>query len=365
MSEEAAILSTGDVLPSRQEGFDAQNLEFSAVQSFDWLGDKLLPAVVQTTAVLAVLAASLYSAPAMLAASGAMLAFELGRAHMRNQADLNRELVLYHHDIARVLGKSPDSKLTLQDMYDAADEKSVGEHALKPLKMELDHLTFRGRYNFLMGAARAALTAAVGYTMSGMINQDILHALQTDFLGNLSSAGANLYYPITGSLGAMGLATMSMDQLGKQYFHQFEPLSIYSDLKRLEEGAKERIVSPEQVFDIIIKLDKGLAQEIETNLGKPYAKLTYHTKQRVIAAYENKAHPQALAQAINEGKVEVTAAALQGKHQLNMAEPLATRDAEPQNVIPQLAVAETLPSPHITEPISRRNAIAPQVALAY
>jgi len=303
--------------PLRSDGFDAQQRELSEVKFFDWFNERLYPSMLQAIAVFAVVGAGplapavgITPAVATLIAGGAMLAFELGRAYFRNRANLNRELALYHNDIARVLDKPLDSKLTVPDMYKAADEKVVGDKALKPLQMELKHLAYRNKYNYVMAIARAAVTTLTAIAMSSAVGF-------VQKIGDIPKMGFSAYMSLTGALSVIGMATISIEKMGKSYFRSHEPLSVYPDLVKLQDMAKQQTVQPEQVFPIILKLDKNLSEYIKSHLGKPYEELTQRNKTRVIKACESKAHAIALADAINEGQLPVTAIAFSGMGQKN------------------------------------------------
>jgi len=305
---------------------DMERNEIRSVEYFDWMSDKVYPFLGQAATITTVVLAGLVGTGAALLAGAGMLAFELGRAHFRNQADLNRELSLYRHDIARVLGKAPDAKLTIADMRKAADENQLGDKALKPLQLELKHLAYRGKYNLIAGAARAIVTTVAGMLLSsmGQLNPNL------EGFEWLKSAVSGIYGPLSGTLFGVGTVTMVMEKLGKNYFESHQPESVYTDLIDLKRMARQHSIEPEQVFAITIKLDKELAKVIQDRFGRPYDKLTHRNKLRIIKATENVAHAHALAHGINEGTLPVTAVALSAFHQREW--PRSTVPSERENI---------------------------------
>jgi coproporphyrinogen III oxidase-like Fe-S oxidoreductase len=119
----------------------------------------------------------------------------------------------------------------------------------------------------------------------------------------------------------VGMGTVAVEKVGKSYFQKHEPISVYSELIHLQKDACQHSIAPEQIFTVVLKMDKNMAKDIEDRFGKSYANLTLRNKQRVINAYENKAHAIALAEAINEGALPVTSIALSTFSQLEWPAP--------------------------------------------
>ena len=321
---EDALSQVGTLeLPITQD-YAAQQHTLKTVSTFDWIGDKILPGLLQATAIISVAAIGLFSSGLGTAIAGiGMLAFELTRAHLHNKADLNRELVLYHNDIAQALGKSPSEQLTIQDMRNAADEKTVGDKVVKPLKMELEHLAYRGNYNLLMGVVRAAVTTGGAIALHGMMSQvrDLIAGVPN---GSVTFAKILAYnqpsailVPLTGAVGLIGAATIGIENTGKKYFDTYEPTSVYHDLAGLQKLNKSETVKPEQVFAIVIKLDKELAHDIQNRLGRPYQELSHRNKIRVMQACESRAHAQSLCEAINNDALPITAIGMSACQQMD------------------------------------------------
>ena len=366
---EDALSQVGTLeLPITQD-YAAQQRTLKTVSTFDWIGDKILPGLLQATAIIAVAAIGLFSSGLGTAIAGiGMLAFELTRAHLHNRADLNRELVLYHNDIAQALGKSPAEPLTVKDMFNAADEKIVGDKVLKPLKMELDHLAYRGNYNLLMGAVRAVVTTVAAVALHSMmadVQSKIAKELGGITFSNILASkqlGA-LFFPLTGTVGLVGAATMAIEKLGKNYFDTHEPPSAYHDLISLQKLNKSEAVKPEQVFAIVIKLDTELAHDIQNRLGKPYHELSHRNKIRVIQAYESRAHTQALSEAINNDALPVTAIAISACQQMDWGNGESTKpSSEIESQTTPEPVSVVTEKSFVAELISQRTAKAQNVA---
>ena len=295
--------------------YGAQQNEMKAISSFDWFSKKMLPSLLQVTAIIAVAAIGMFgSLPATIAAGVGMLGFELARAHINNKADLNRELVLYHKEIAHAVGKSPSETLTIADMRNAADEKKVGDNSVKPLKLELEHLAYRGRYNFLMAGVRALVTIGGAVALQGMM-APAKAALEAG--NSWATLAGSAFWPLTGALGAVTGATIGIETMGKKYFDSHEPLTAYHELTQLQDLTKKQQLTPEPVFAVVVKLDKELAKDIQDHLGKPYAELSYRNKTRVMQACESRAHAQALTEAINNDVLPVTSIAMSACHQMD------------------------------------------------
>ena len=316
MEQTVSDLSQADMLIPTvvRQGYAAQQSEMRTVSTFDWFSKKMLPGLVQAVAIITVAAIGMFGSwLGTLIAGAGMMAFELIRAHFINKADLNRELVLYHKEIAHAVGKSPSEILTVEDMRHAADQKIVGDKVVKPLTIELEHLAYRSRYNFIIGAMRALVTTAGAIVLQGMMGG----AKAAWDSGNWTALGGSAAWPLTGTLGMVAGATMAVEKTGKSYFDSHEPLSVYHELTQLQNMSKKQAVNPEPVFEVAVKLDKALAKDIQERLGKPYAELTYRNKMRVMQACENRAHAQALTEAINNDALPVTAIAMSACHQMD------------------------------------------------
>lgn len=307
--------------------------ETRSLQYLDLLGKKIFPVLGQVLAVAAVVAsAGLFGGAGIFVAGATMLSFEMGRAYFRNKADLQRQLTLYHDDIARVLDKSPSQLLTIADMKRAADPDQVGNKALKPLALELEHLSYRGKHRYLMAAVRATLTTCGAFLMSAMLSNspDFNKAIEAQ---EWTKVPATMFYPLMGSLTGIGLLTFSADQMGKAHFESNKPLSVYHELAQLQEAVKQKPLEPVQVFAILAKLDKTLANEVRKEFHQPFDALTFTNKQKAVKQFEARAHAQALAQEINNGNLGVTAIALSAFDQLpvelpDIKEPEANPEAE-------------------------------------
>ena len=287
--------------------------EMGRIRTLDSISDNILPILTQVGAVLTVGVAGLFSNPITLAVAGAsVLAFEVGRAYLHNQGDLNRELALYHKDIARVLGKSPDSQLTIQDMRNAADEKVVGDKALKPLKAELEYLKVRGKLNYTTGVTRAVITTAV----TSFIGRALGH-LTLDSVDMVAKQSMQIFYLFTGALGISSMANMGMEKLAWNNFDKTKPPSLYIDLIKLQKTAQTQNVTPQAVFEIILKADKELDNRIERETGSDYHDMTARNKERIVARYAGQTHAAELAEHINNGNVGVTAIPLSVSGQLD------------------------------------------------
>ena len=362
--EETLSQSDTLALPITQD-YAAQQRELRRASTFDWFGDKILPGLLQAAAIITVVAIGLFSSGLGTAlASIGMLAFELARAQLHNEADLNRELVLYHKEIAEVLGKSSAEPLTVKDMYAAVDEKIVGDKAIKPLQIELEHLAYRGRYNLVMGAIRAVVAAGAAIALHGMMSGaraaiggetgviDVKTLLASHQLGSL-------FMPLTATLGVVGGATLGIERMGKNYFDRTEPLSVYHELTELQDQNKEQALKPEQAFNVVIKLDKELAQEIHARLGKPYAELSYRNKMRVMQACESRAHAHALTEAINNDALPVTAIAMSACQQLDWTGgSIPTMLSKGHARVPELPEQGISNKSFVANLISQRNAKA-------
>ena len=287
--------------------------EVEEIRAADNLSGKFLPMLTKAAGTLTVVFAGFIGPVALLAAGAAMLGVEVFRAQKKNQADLNRELALYHKDIARVLGKAPDAKLTIQDMFDAADETKVGDKALKPLKMELAHLKERGKYNMRSGVANALISTLVTGALSL-----IMTGYKFDNIETVAKQGMQIFWTITGSLGISGMVSHGADTLLYKNFEANKPPTIYNDLVRLQEVAQHQNVNPEQVFALSVKIDKKLAGDIEKETGMPYNGLSHRNKLRIMEKYDSRAHAKSLAEHINEGG-SVTSVALLMHGQLDPA----------------------------------------------
>jgi hypothetical protein len=192
--------------------------EMSAIQTMDSISDKVMPILTQVAAVATVGLAGFLGTGAVLMAGAGLAAFELGRAYLHNKADLNRELALYHKDIARVLGKPTGAHLTVQDMRDAADEKVVGNKALKPLKAELDHLEARAKLNYRTSAIRAVITTAVTGVMSMGMTEFNFQSFEA-----VAKRGLGIFYLVTGSLGISSMANMAAERIAWEHFDKTKP----------------------------------------------------------------------------------------------------------------------------------------------
>ncbi|MBY0407055.1 MAG: hypothetical protein K2Q01_05135 [Rickettsiales bacterium] len=295
--------------------------ELSTINTLDNWSNKALPIVMRVASIGALVAAGFFGIGGIIAAGAALVGVELGRAFLHNKADQNRELALYHKDIARVLGKPEGSKLTIQDMYDAADEKKVGDKAIKPLKAELDHLRYRSKFNYIMGAIRAVLTTVVTGLLSGAI-------AQFDSLAAVQKSPMNLFYTVSGSLMLSGMCSSACESIGWSKFDSNKPPSMYSDLVKLQQIAQQQNVTPEHVFSLAVKSDKGLAAEIEKAGGMAYENMTVRNKKRVIAQYEPRVHAKLLADHINEGaNVTIVPLSLAGQLDWSSLPALPAKDA--------------------------------------
>lgn len=312
-------LSDGTTMTS-----DANDMEKGqTLKNLDWMGGKLFPVIGQVLAIGAVVAAGMIGTGAALFAGLAMFSFEIGRAYLSNQADQWRELELYRGDITRVAGKAPGTAITIEDMYKAAE-------TIKPLKTELDHLSYRSRYNYLMGAARAAVTTFGALVMGSVTSQAAMYIKA----GNWEQVGGSLFYPLTGSLAAIGMATFGIEKLGKGYFNAHKPPTAYKELIALQEAVRQRPIEPEAVFSLDVKIDKTLAENIRRRTGKPYEDLTHANKQAMVEAYEPQVHAATLAKHINAGRLGVTAIALNAFQQIEWTNPALAPVAEQDNDIP-------------------------------
>lgn len=296
--------------------------EVEDIRSADNLSGKFLPMITKAAGIMTVAFSAFLGPVALLAAGAAMLGVEVYRAHKKNDADLNRELALYHRDIARVLGKPADAKLTLQDMYDAADEKKVGDKAIKPLKQELEHLNARGKYNMRVGVMNALITTAVTGALSL-----IMTGFKFDSVEAIARQGMQIFWTITGSLSISSMATYGAENIAHQRFEATKPESNYKDLVRLQQIAQVQNVSAEQVFATAVNIDKNLAADIEKRAGMPYSGLSHRNKLKLVERYESIVHAKALAEHINEGG-SVTSVALLMHGQLDPATlPQVQQDA--------------------------------------
>ncbi len=311
--------------------------EMSTIQTLDSISDKAIPILVQVAAIATIGSAGFLGPAAVALAGAGLMAFELGRSYLHNQADLNRELALYHKDIARVLGKSPNEHLTIKDMRNAADEKVVGDKALKPLKAELDHLKARARLNYAMSAGRALITTAVTGVMSMAMTNFSFHSFEA-----VAKQGMGIFYLITGSLGITSMANMGMEKLAWDNFDKTKPPTIYSDLVKLQKSAQLQPVRPQQVFEIILKSDKALATQIEQLTGQEYSEMTARNKERILAQYEKQTHVVELTEHLNNGSMGVTAIPLSVSGQLDWSKlPSLAEKPEMPTASPSQAQAKT------------------------
>lgn len=300
----------------------ASKHELSTIQSLDGWTNKALPVIMRVASIAGLVGAGFFGIVGTLIAGAALVGAEVARAHLHNKADLNRELALYHKDIARVLGKPADATLTIQDMRDAADEKKVGDKALKPLKDELDHLKYRSKYNYAMGAIRAVLTTAITSVLSAMLGD-----YKQASVDKMIKSSMQIFYTVSFSTMASGAAHAAAENIGSKKFEKNKPVSIYTDLVKLQEFSQHQNVNAEQVFNIVVKKDKELAADIEQKFGTSFDCMTVRQKQRVVHQYEDKVHAKLLAEHINEG-VGVTAIPLSIAGQLdwNALPPLPEKE---------------------------------------
>lgn len=288
--------------------------EMSTIQTLDAISDKALPILQNVVTVATVTFAGLFGAGAVALAGAGLTAFELGKAYLHNRADLNRELALYHKDIARVLGKPEDAHLTIQDMRNAADERVVGNKALKPLKAELEHLDARGKLNYRTGALRALITTAITGVLSLAAPPLATHSLKA-----VANAAQPLFYYTMFSFSLASMVNMAAEKMAWDHFDRTKPNSVYSDLIKLQKSSQQQPVTPQQVFEVILKADKSLASRIEQQTGQEYHEMTARNKERILALYAKQTHAAELAEHINNGTLGVTAIPLSVSGQLNWA----------------------------------------------
>lgn len=238
-------------------------------------------------------------AVSVAAAAGAVVS----QMNYKNKRDHMREM--YKHEVAAVLGKSPE-KVTNKDVdLVAKGSPEDGIESNKSIAEGVDKLKKSRTVGVLVSALSILATVAIITLFAQAISASIASAMVGSSLASLAPAASFVAKGII-AFGIHHALEKPIDWVGKKIFG-VEHTTTHERIASLEKDHKNgKFLEREQVLGVFVGANKQLDQFVKEQYGKQYDNLSVRDKRAVADIFENYVPVTKITENLNSGRVHVS-----------------------------------------------------------